>query len=225
MLVKTRLDCIESIRKPSFLVGSVVVIPKELYETADALGQKLAGLLQKNDLKIVFAESCTAGLASAILGQNSGISNWLCGSAVTYRVPIKEEWLQIDPGLIKRFSAVSAEVTIEMARAVLFKTRDADFSIAVTGHLESGESEKGTFVNISVGFRKSEIDIHATNKQFLLVETSRCQRQWEAAAFAFKTAIGHLEKLSETPDARNSEPEFPKSRLPKSEPNMDSEVM
>ncbi len=174
------------------------MISNELYNSTSVVADELADLLQKHELKIVFAESCTAGLVSAILAQHPGISKWLCGSAVTYRVPVKEEWLQIDTELIKRFTAVSPEVTMEMARSVLAKTNDADLSIAITGHLESGASDQGTFVILSKGTRNTRTDIRADSERLSLQESTRSLRQWEAAKLALNAAIQHVKNLQNT---------------------------
>lgn len=90
--------------------------------------------------RLVLAESCTAGLVAAELGQIPGISEFLCGSMVVYRTPTKTAWLGIssellnDPGI----GPVSAEVTIALARAILEKTPEATIAAAITGHLGPG---------------------------------------------------------------------------------------
>lgn len=90
--------------------------------------------------RLVLAESCTAGLVAAELGQIPGISEFLCGSMVVYRTPTKTAWLGIssellnDPGM----GPVSAEVTIALAQAVLEKTPEATIAAAITGHLGPG---------------------------------------------------------------------------------------
>jgi len=96
---------------------------------------RVAQILRRHDCRIVLAESCTAGLASALLGQIAGISAYLCGSAVTYRTQTKEAWLQIDANLLAQHTAVSQPVTEAMALSVLRLTPEADLSLAITGHL------------------------------------------------------------------------------------------
>ena len=67
--------------------------------------------------RIVFAESCTAGLLAATLGQIAGVSEVLCGSAVTYRNLTKANWLGIDPALLDNphIGPVSEIVARQMA--------------------------------------------------------------------------------------------------------------
>ncbi|MDG2468372.1 MAG: nicotinamide-nucleotide amidohydrolase family protein [Pirellulaceae bacterium] len=96
----------------------------------------LAEQLEIKNLQISLAESCTGGLVAALMTQIQGISQRLCGSAVTYQESIKQNWLEIDTELITRHSAVSPQVTQAMAAAVLGKTPDADLAAAITGYLD-----------------------------------------------------------------------------------------
>ena len=68
-------------------------------DSSHTVAAELAEQLAAKQQKIVFAESCTAGMAAALLGGCPGISAWLCGSAVTYREATKTRWLDIDPAL------------------------------------------------------------------------------------------------------------------------------
>jgi PncC family amidohydrolase len=87
--------------------------------------------------RLVLAESCTAGLVAAELGQIPGISEFLCGSMVVYRTPTKTAWLGISSEILNdpAVGPVSVEVTIALARAVLEKTPEATVAAAITGHL------------------------------------------------------------------------------------------
>jgi PncC family amidohydrolase len=98
---------------------------------SERLAERLAAL----GWRIVFAESCTAGLGSARLAAVPGISEWLCGSWVTYRDECKQAWLGVPADLLREKSAVSREVTAWMAVESLRRTPSAHLSAAVTGHL------------------------------------------------------------------------------------------
>lgn len=100
-------------------------------------GKLLADCLNYHEYRIVFAESCTAGLVSATLARIPGVSQWHCGSAVTYRNLTKHQWLgvaldQLEP---PGPGPVSQAVAIAMAEGVLSRTPEARISAAVTGHL------------------------------------------------------------------------------------------
>lgn len=106
-----------------------------LQQAAESLGRLL---LERGTERVVFAESCTAGLAAAALASVPGISQCLCGSLVTYREASKAAWLGVDAKLIAEFTAVSRQVTAAMARGALQRTIEADWAAAVTGHLGPG---------------------------------------------------------------------------------------
>ncbi len=95
----------------------------------------LRDLLRKHSQRIVFAESCTAGLIAASLGQIPGISEWLAGSAVVYQIETKAEWLDVDRQDLVDLGPVSRLVSEQMARGVLAKTPHATLAASVTGHL------------------------------------------------------------------------------------------
>ena len=164
----------------------------------------LASLLGHAGRKIVFAESCTAGLISAAMGSVSGISDRLCGSAVTYRESVKRDWLGIDAQLVDRYTAVSAEVTRAMATAVLHRTAEADYSVAVTGHLEPPQSRPGAMVFLSLGYHQSGTVVVTEARQILLRSETRIARQWEAARTALEMAAEQIGRL-ETAAGRKSE--------------------
>ena len=97
------------------------------------------GLRDRGD-RLVLAESCTAGLVAAELGQIPGISEYLCGSMVVYRTPTKTAWLGVSSEVLKdpAIGPVSALVTLTLAEAVLEKTPEATLAAAITGHLGPG---------------------------------------------------------------------------------------
>lgn len=95
----------------------------------------LAACLSQRQVRIVLAESCTAGLAAATLAQTPGISRWLCGSAVVYREQTKIDWLDVSAADLEQHTAVSEPVARAMAAGVLSRTAEAAWSAAVTGHL------------------------------------------------------------------------------------------
>ena len=153
---------------------------------ASAAADVLAKRLADNKQKIVLAESCTAGMAAAILGGCPGISAWFCGSAVTYRPATKSQWLGVDQELIKQFSAESADTTQAMALAVLAKTPEADLAAAITGHLgpQAPVSIDGK-VFMAIAFRESDEVIPF---EIQLKQTERKKRQLEAAAYLLSFA-------------------------------------
>ena len=98
---------------------------------------ELRTLLRSTGHRLVLAESCTAGLVAAELGQVPGISLHFCGSMVVYRTNTKTDWLGIDVVILNdlEIGAVSAEVTERLVEAMFEKTPEATMSAAITGHL------------------------------------------------------------------------------------------
>lgn len=96
---------------------------------------ELADVLKAMKCRVVFAESCTGGLISAVLAQIPAVSENLCGSAVVYRLDTKSQWLGVTPDVLKHPGPVSAIVARQMAEGVLGKTPEADWSASITGHL------------------------------------------------------------------------------------------
>ena len=92
----------------------------------------VAKTLIKNNLKITFAESCTAGLVAAKFGSFAGISAAFDGSLVTYANDIKRDWLGIDEEILQNYGAVSEECVRDMLKGAI-NASEADFALAVSG--------------------------------------------------------------------------------------------
>ena len=152
-----------------------------------SLQWQLFEALQSSRRLIVFAESCTAGLVAATMGQIPGVSDYLCGSAVTYRSETKLAWLGIDAADLARHTAVSQCVTEAMARNVLQRTPEASLAVAVTGHLgPNAPAELDGVVFISVA-KRSSAAIQTERKQ--LTSTSRADRQTETVQSVLSAAL------------------------------------
>lgn len=148
----------------------------------------LAQLILEKQIRVVFAESCTAGLVSASLAMNPGISAYHCGSAVTYRETTKQAWLDVSARDLEKFTAVSEPVARQMALGVLKITPEADWSAAVTGHL--GPSAPPGFdglVFVALAERTAAGPVDHAPQRHLLKTAERVQRQEEAAALVLKT--------------------------------------
>lgn len=156
------------------------------------LAQHVAQLLKFTNTQIVFAESCTGGLVSAILARVPGISQFLCGSAVVYQLATKSEWLGIDPAMLVNPGPVSDEVARAMAVGVLRRTPHAQFSAAITGHLgpDAPDGQDGlVFVGVarreSAGIRvvafRHELPDRIIDSTLTEADSLREWRQWKAA--------------------------------------------
>ncbi len=157
------------------------------------VASRIAALLKTTKTRVVFAESCTAGLISATLSRVPGISEYHCGSAVVYRLDTKSRWLGIDPGLLvdPGPGPVSDDVARLMAVGVLERTPEATFSAAITGHLgPNAPNHQDGLVFIGVAHRDGD-DVHVTVFSHVLspeitaiehleTDSLREWRQWKA---------------------------------------------
>lgn len=158
------------------------------------IAQEVSRLLEVRDEKVVFAESCTAGLVSASLGQIPGISARLCGSAVTYQPKLKRSWIGVKKEMIKRHTAESQHVANAMALGVLKITPSADWSVAIVGHLgpNAPEQKDGQiFISCARRTRKGNFKVKAMQEYFCK-SPDRLRRQGEAVDATLTCFARHL---------------------------------
>jgi PncC family amidohydrolase len=146
----------------------------------DSAARKLVELLSRSGKKLVLAESCTGGLIAATLTKIPGVSEHLCGSAVTYQLETKTAWLEIPESVVKRDDAVTRDVAELMAIQVLAKTPQADVAAAVTGHLGPNVPAKldgVVFVAVAVrtGPKSSKPKVRCKKYRFADPQTSARQ--------------------------------------------------
>lgn len=82
--------------------------------------------------KISVAESCTGGLVAKMITDVSGASSVFEHGIVTYSNRIKEQFLGVKPETLEKYTVVSEETAIEMAKGVL-ELSGSDMAIATTG--------------------------------------------------------------------------------------------
>lgn len=89
--------------------------------------------LRKRGIRMVCAESSTAGLLASSIASVSGASDVLVGSVVVYQPSLKCLVLHVSQQTLARYSAESMETTREMALGLKKIVPDAELWIAVTG--------------------------------------------------------------------------------------------
>ncbi len=147
-------------------------------------GQSLASLLSLHKERLVLAESCTGGLVAATLAAVPGISNYFCGSAVTYRGATKIQWLEIDVADVERDSAVNDAVAKQMAERVLQRTSEATIAASITGHLGPDaptELDGIVFIGIATSRFTTIVSKHHLRNE------SRRDRQIDAATLVLES--------------------------------------
>lgn len=157
---------------------------------------RLAHALHANGDKIVFAESCTGGLASGSLTRVAGISAHHCGGMVTYRNETKMAYLGIAADILADPGPVSDEVAELMAKGVLERTPEATLAAAVTGHLgphAPPEFDGIVFLHVE---RRSDDSGNATQFRARLElrdVPTRAERQDDAVEALLRLAISAIQ--------------------------------
>lgn len=119
----------ENIAQLDLLIGDIIVG----FEEEDTIEVVVGRLLQKQQLTLATAESCTGGKISQALTAIAGASGYFKGSVVCYATAVKEMVLGIDAQLIQEQGVVSAAVAVQMAESVR-RLLKSDYAIATTGN-------------------------------------------------------------------------------------------
>jgi nicotinamide-nucleotide amidase len=99
-------------------------------EDGSTVDEQVVSLLAGRSVAV--GESCTGGLLSARLTERPGSSSYFLGGVVAYSNEAKSELLGVDPDLVLRFGAVSAEVADALADGAAERF-GAEIGIGLTG--------------------------------------------------------------------------------------------
>lgn len=127
-----------------------------LLPAAEALIRRAAAA----GLMIATAESCTGGLIAGLLTEIAGSSAVVERGFVTYSNDAKMELIDVPPGLLAQFGAVSRETALAMAEGTLAHSR-ADLVVAVTGIAGPGggsATKPVGLVHLAAGRRGAPLD-------------------------------------------------------------------
>lgn len=157
--------------------------------------------------RLVLAESCSGGLVAAALVGVPGISEWLCGSAVTYRDDTKHCWLGVSQAALgdPAVTAVSDFVACQMSGGVLQGTPEADLAVVTTGHLGPGApAGQDGLVFLGIAHRR-ETQVASRAERHALTSPEptspadaegRQRRQREAALLALRCVVRELDAIT-----------------------------
>ncbi len=101
-------------------------------QSLQQLARELFEDLEREDLMIATAESCTGGMIAALLTEVPGSSAFVECGFVTYSNRAKSQLLGVPAELIERDGAVSESVARAMAEGALAHS-ESDIAVAVTG--------------------------------------------------------------------------------------------
>ena len=92
----------------------------------------VAGELRARGATLAVAESCTGGLLGARLTSRPGSSDYFAGGVISYADQAKMDLLDVPPGMLAQYGAVSEPVAGAMAEGARAALR-TDYGLSVTG--------------------------------------------------------------------------------------------
>lgn len=107
-------------------------------------------LIERN-MTISCAESCSGGVASDLLSEKPGSSQYFSGSVVSYSPEVKMRVLGVPETLISEYGTISVECAKAMAEGVL-KATGSDVAFSITGVAGPDESEGKKVGTVAFGF-------------------------------------------------------------------------
>ena len=157
---------------------------------------QIAKFLQARRLKLVTAESCTAGLIASTLADVEGAGELLDCAFVTYSPTAKQECLGVRPETIAEYGLTSEQVAREMALGAL-DSGSANLAVANTGVADSVDPQipPGTQC-YAWGFasERGQPFVCSETRRF---EGDRNQIRRDAAAYALERIPGIYGKFAE----------------------------
>ena len=155
----------------------------------------LVKLSNKNNFNISVAESCTGGLLSSSIIEQSGASNFFNCGFVTYSNIAKINNLNVNKKLIDTYGAVSKETSLAMAKGV-YKITKSNLIVSITGVAGPNGGTKinpiGT-VYFTFGIKESNKNIiYNTNKMKFNLE-SRIKIQKKSVNYVLNQFIKIIE--------------------------------
>ena len=146
----------------------------------------VAQTLVENGQTLAVGESCTGGGLGARLTAMPGASAWFVGGAITYSDAAKTALLGVDPAVIQRHGAVSAECVVQMADGAR-TVAGASWGVAITGIAgpDGGTPDKPVGL-VWIGVADPDGAVHAHEHRLLRADREGVRRR------AQTTALHHL---------------------------------
>ena len=140
----------EAVRKIIGEVGEYRIIPGD-FEAIDILRETL----REKGLTISCAESCSGGVASDLLSEKPGSSEYFLGSVVSYSPSAKIGLLSVPEKVVEEKGTISEECAYYMAEGVR-KATGSDVAFSITGVAGPDESEGKKVGTVAFGFSSKE---------------------------------------------------------------------
>jgi nicotinamide-nucleotide amidase len=117
----------------------------------DSLEAVIGARLRESGATVAVAESCTGGMVAERITAVPGSSDYFLGGFLVYSDRMKRTLLGIDPLLIERHTAVSAEVAQAMAEQARART-GATYGVSTTGEAGPESSTGAPVGTVYIGF-------------------------------------------------------------------------
>jgi nicotinamide-nucleotide amidase len=157
-LLETEVD--RQLKELGNLIGDVI----SGYDQGETLEKVVGSFLADKKLTLSLAESCTGGRVSQMLTSVAGASKYLKGSVVAYSASSKTQILQVEESVIEKYSVVSKEVAMAMAKGAqrIFNT---DYALGITGNAgpEQDDTDAGVGVVFIALVSPQGVDVHEFN--------------------------------------------------------------
>lgn len=146
----------------------------------ETLEEAVLKLLQKKNLTISLAESCTGGLVASRLTDIPGASASLISGVVSYSNESKINILKVKEETIRKYGAVSPQTAEEMAVGAK-KLSNTDIGLSITGIAgpDGGSAEKPVglcYIGIAIG--------KSVNVQKIMLTGNRNRIRWGSSSRA-----------------------------------------
>ncbi len=162
--------------------------------------EKLINLLREKGLVLATAESCTGGMIGQMLTAIPGASEFYCGGVISYTNRVKMDVLGVKSSTIEKYSEVSVNCAVEMARGVRALT-GADVSVSVTGYAgPGGGTEQDPVGTVCFGLSFDDVEIYS--RQCFGSELSRDEIRRLAAEYALDSLCDLISSCKIVPKAK-----------------------
>ena len=159
-------------------------------EALAAAGNQLADILERRQLTIATAESCTGGWVAKVLTDRAGSSAYVRAGLVTYSNDAKRALLGVSESSLNEHGAVSEPVVREMVAGALSAT-GASVAVAISGVAgPGGGSDDKPVGTVWFAWGRSAADTEAVVKTF---PGDRDQVRRQAVVYALQGVRGFLE--------------------------------
>ncbi len=191
ILVKLRGDAESEGRLKAASADLEKLLEPHVYSAGEErLPAVLGRELERRDLRIVTAESCTGGLAAKLLTDVPGSSAWMERGFVVYSNQAKQQLLGVPEEMLKQHGAVSEPVALAMLEGALARS-DAQIGFAVTGIAGPGGGTLGRPVGtVCIAWGDQDRSQVETHTFYWDREYNRLLSAWMAMYLVYQLVLG-----------------------------------